>query len=243
MKTIFDCLIVEDDPLTQQLVEETLHRYNFHVTIAKDGHVGQNQIRNHPYDVILCDIMLPYADGFQVLEKARNLVEKTPIIMLTALSDKNNVVRAGQAGATAYLAKPFTNIQLIDKVSTSLGLTAAQLFDKKQYPFEVHVSTPDSHTMILQLSGCPLKNPVKVVFERASQYLAAAPKLNQICVEVSLEMAYEFRTTQYLEEIVSIIVHNSKVREDAFVFSGAFFKQTDPERIVAFCKRFKVDMD
>src|SRR5690349_19323078 len=123
--------------MTQQLVEETLHRYNFHVTVAKDGHVGQNQLKNHTYDVVLCDIMLPYADGFQVLDKSRDFVGKTPIIMLTALSDRNNVVRAGQAGASAYLAKPFTNTQLIDKIANSLGLTGAQFFDKKMYPFEV----------------------------------------------------------------------------------------------------------
>ncbi|MCE9599878.1 MAG: response regulator, partial [Spirochaetia bacterium] len=112
MKTIFSCLLIEDDPMTQQLVEDSLHRYNFHVTIAKDGHAGQTQLKNHTFDVVLCDIMLPYADGFQVLEKTREFVTKTPVIMLTALSDRGNVVRAGQAGAAAYLAKPFTNTQL-----------------------------------------------------------------------------------------------------------------------------------
>ncbi|MCE9598990.1 MAG: hypothetical protein K8S54_13575, partial [Spirochaetia bacterium] len=115
-----------------------------------------------------------------------------------------------------------------------------QLFDKKLHPFEVSVRTPDSHTMIVTLSGCPVKNPVKVVFERAGQYLAAASQLSQLFIEVPAEMAYEFRSIQYLEEIASIIMRNSKVREDVFIFTGPFFPLSDPQTTVAFSKRYKI---
>jgi len=77
------------------------------VSEAEDGRVAIEKIAAHPFEVIITDLVMPRADGFEVLRRARDLQPKTPIIMLTSEGSIRDCVEAMRAGAFNFLTKPF----------------------------------------------------------------------------------------------------------------------------------------
>ena len=112
-------LIVEDDEQILALLKFMFEREGYEVQVAREGKAAQAAIsRMAPPAVVMLDVMLPYADGFQLLARmrARPGWESLPIIMLTAKSQEKDIVRALDAGASDYLAKPFKPEELRARV-------------------------------------------------------------------------------------------------------------------------------
>ncbi len=103
-------LIVEDDKSVAMLLRFILEREGFLVVHAADGRVAQQQIASiPPPTVILLDIMLPYADGFELIGNIRAQPgwKAVPIMMLSAKGSSSDIERALDAGADDYMVKPF----------------------------------------------------------------------------------------------------------------------------------------
>jgi DNA-binding response OmpR family regulator len=103
-------LVAEDDEQISYLLKFLLEREGFCVLLARDGLEAKNLVdRIEPPNLIILDIMMPYADGFEVLSCIRTKPgwTKLPVIMLTAKSQENDIVRALKTGATDYIIKPF----------------------------------------------------------------------------------------------------------------------------------------
>lgn len=103
-------LVAEDDEQIFFLLQFLLEREGFRVAHARDGHEAQCLIESMPPPALaLLDIMMPYADGFDVLAyiRARPEWQEVPVLMLTARSQEEDVSRALGAGATGYVVKPF----------------------------------------------------------------------------------------------------------------------------------------
>jgi len=126
-------LIVEDDPLSQQLLLRYLKDQGERV-IAEDGEKAMSTFRKaldtpQPFDLICLDIMLPYLDGQAVLKQVRALEDTrgltglagTKVIMLTALRDADNVMKAFRSQCEGYLSKPISKERLFREIR-SLGL-------------------------------------------------------------------------------------------------------------------------
>ncbi len=112
-------LIVEDDPEIAFLLKYLFEREMWNVTLLEDGHQAFEYIgSNSPPDLILLDIMLPYQDGYQIISKIRENKEwqETPIVMLTAKSQEQDIVRALELGANDYITKPFQPIELLARI-------------------------------------------------------------------------------------------------------------------------------
>src|SRR6516225_2381532 len=92
------------------------------VTTAEDGEQALELIRQHEFDLILLDVMMPKVDGYQVLSqlKADHRLHDLPVIMISALNEINSVVRCIELGADDYLPKPFDPILLKARVGASL---------------------------------------------------------------------------------------------------------------------------
>ncbi|MCD9188970.1 MAG: response regulator [Pyrinomonadaceae bacterium] len=113
-------MIVEDDRIVARLLSHTLSQRGFDVQVADNGRQAiesLDQIR--PADLVLLDIMLPYADGFEVLSqiRARKGWENVPIIMLTSKTQEPTVVRAFENGADDYVTKPFQLGELMVRIN------------------------------------------------------------------------------------------------------------------------------
>jgi DNA-binding response OmpR family regulator/tRNA A-37 threonylcarbamoyl transferase component Bud32 len=122
-------LIIEDEEAIRQNIVETLMYEGFETLEAANGLDGvQTALQGAP-DLILCDVMMPELDGYDVLRQLQSQppTAMTPFIFLTALADRS-YVRYGMAlGADDYLTKPFTPDELLDTIQTRLAKHATRL--------------------------------------------------------------------------------------------------------------------
>lgn len=112
-------LVVEDDDDVRELVVDLLERADYVVSSAEDGRAGLQQFHQSRPDLVVLDISMPELDGFQTLERIRDLSD-APVMMLTAFSDELERVRGLKAGADDYLCKPFGRQELVARVAALL---------------------------------------------------------------------------------------------------------------------------
>jgi CheY-like chemotaxis protein len=111
-------LLVDDDPLILEILRTILDLEEFEVTTVADGRQALASVAASPPDVVVCDVMMPEVDGFEVCRtlKSQPTTADLPVILLTA-RDRPEDRQAGEdAGCDAYLTKPFSPLQLIDVI-------------------------------------------------------------------------------------------------------------------------------
>lgn len=106
---------IEDDQKLARLTAKYLEMYGVRVVLAEDGREGVATVLRERPDVILLDVMLPGADGFEVCRMLRSKVD-TPILMLTARGDEIDRVIGLEGGADDYIAKPFSSRELLARI-------------------------------------------------------------------------------------------------------------------------------
>ena len=112
-------LVVEDDETIALLLQLALEREKYTVHLLRDGRAGQAYIESRPPpSFALLDVMLPFVDGFQLvrLMRAQPGWREVPILMLTGKTHERDIVRALDAGASDYIAKPFQLEELLARV-------------------------------------------------------------------------------------------------------------------------------
>ena len=109
-------LLVEDDSSLATFLKIGLVEEACNVTLAFDGGAGLRLAELNPFDLILLDVMLPIISGFEVARRLRLQKCRTPIILLTARSTPDDIVRGLDAGADDYLAKPFVFEVLLARI-------------------------------------------------------------------------------------------------------------------------------
>jgi len=115
-------LIVDDDPRNVRLLRRILSSEGYEVDDAFDGEEALEKAFNDPPDLILLDIMMPGMDGYEVCRRLRE-DERTvavPIVMVTALSGKEEKAKALEVGADDFITKPFERIEILARVRSSL---------------------------------------------------------------------------------------------------------------------------
>lgn len=113
--------MVEDDAPTAAGVVRGLRAARFDVELATNGNDGASRMVAQPYDAVVLDLMLPGADGFDVLEKVRHRV-RSPILVLTARTELPDRLRAFELGAADFVSKPFWIEELVARIRLRLRL-------------------------------------------------------------------------------------------------------------------------
>lgn len=124
-------LIIEDEKKLADTLAELLKNKGFTVDVSYDGLDGFENGLSDIYDLIILDIMLPKINGIDVLGKLRNNNIKTPIILLTALSDVEHKVQGLNLGADDYLPKPFDMNELLARINAILRRSNNIVLDEK----------------------------------------------------------------------------------------------------------------
>jgi len=116
-------LIVDDDPNLRLLATASLKRDGYEIYEAANGLEGLKRFHEIAPDIVVLDLNMPVLDGIEMLKQLRssNRGPDTPVLILTAEGDESNTARAFDAGATDYLAKPFTPPQLSARIRACLG--------------------------------------------------------------------------------------------------------------------------
>lgn len=106
-------LLIEDDSATAKSLESTLKSEGFVCDTTDLGEDGLEIGKLYEYDLIILDLMLPDIDGFEVLRRLRAAQIKTPILVLSGLSETDDKVKGLGFGADDYLTKPFSKVELL----------------------------------------------------------------------------------------------------------------------------------
>lgn len=120
MKKEKDILAIDDEQVVVDAILKILSNENFSVDTATNSSDALTRINSNKYNLIICDIMMPDADGFEILNQVQKSAASTPIIMSSGYSTIENAVRSLYEGAVDFIPKPFTADELISSVKRAL---------------------------------------------------------------------------------------------------------------------------
>jgi DNA-binding response OmpR family regulator len=113
-------LIIEDETKVASFISRGLEEEGYSVDVAYDGKQGLDLLKESIYDVVLLDLMIPEIDGLEVLKRARSWGISTPVLIITAKSSKEDVVKGLDTGSDDYLTKPFSFDELLARIRALL---------------------------------------------------------------------------------------------------------------------------
>jgi DNA-binding response OmpR family regulator len=116
-------LIVDDEPNIVISLEFLMKREGYDVTVARDGQEALDIMAGDKPDLVLLDVMMPRKNGFEVCQtvRASDELRQTRILMLTARGRETDVAKGLALGANAYMTKPFSTRELVQKVADMLA--------------------------------------------------------------------------------------------------------------------------
>ena len=124
-------LVIDDDDDIRGLVVELLQRAGLEVDQAEDGRAGLRAFHKTPADLVVLDVSMPELDGWETLERIRDLSD-VPVMMLTARGAELERVRGLQAGADDYMVKPFGRQELVARVLALLRRARSSGEDRQE---------------------------------------------------------------------------------------------------------------
>jgi putative two-component system response regulator len=158
-------LIADDQVANRELLEELLSSQGFRVVTVADGADALDQLSRQPIDVVLLDVMMPHMSGLEVCAKIKNDSETSliPVVLITALSGKQDRIDGIRAGADDFLTRPVDRTELLARVTSLIRL--------KQRTDELERAESVLYTLARSIEG---KDPYTHGHcERLSDYSAA----------------------------------------------------------------------
>ena len=114
-------LLAEDDKNQANLIRQRLMGQGAAVKHANNGREAMQFIRGQEFTLMILDVKMPMMDGFEILERVRNELKlETPVIMVTAMGSEADIIRGYDLGATDYILKPFSEVQLVARIKSLL---------------------------------------------------------------------------------------------------------------------------
>jgi DNA-binding response OmpR family regulator len=179
-------LLVEDNKRISEFVTKGLEESGFFVTLAENGTDARALFHEREWNLILLDIMLPDIDGYELLQYLRLNKIQTPVLVLSALSDLDDKVKALDYGADDYLAKPFHFKELVARIHAltrraSLHYPPAddnvlECNDLKLYP-DRHIAEKGGREIKLTLQEYKL---LKLLMENKNKVMTRIRILNSV---------------------------------------------------------------
>lgn len=151
---VIEILIVEDEQPIANLIRLSLKKAGYRCTCVYDGLAAADLLERQRFDLILLDVMLPGADGFELLDYIRPL--EIPVIFLTARGDVADKVRGLRMGAEDYIVKPFEILELLARVETVL-----RRYHKVDSVLEIGGLTIDTRSRVVRRAGAEIPLTMK----------------------------------------------------------------------------------
>jgi DNA-binding response OmpR family regulator len=173
-------LVIDDDDDIRGLVAELLQRAGLRVDQARDGRAGLRAFHQSPADLVVLDVSMPELDGWETLERIRDLSD-VPVIMLTARGAELERVRGLQGGADDYMVKPFGRQELVARVQALLRRARSSGDDRKDTYADERVSIDFAQRAVSydgrDVSLTPLEFKLLSVFVRHPRHVLSREQL------------------------------------------------------------------
>ncbi|MDY6968719.1 MAG: two-component system response regulator, partial [Spirochaetota bacterium] len=189
-------LVVDDEIRNQRLLEALLIPMGYKIILANNGKEALKKVQTYKPDLILLDIMMPQLDGFETARKLKENNETSiiPIIMITALKDVEDRVKAIEAGADDFLSKPVDKVELRARVHSLLQVKAYNdhmLNYQKELEAEVVKRTSELNKAFKKVQSASLETIYRL--SRAAEYkdedtVAHILRMSHYCSAVSSKM-------------------------------------------------------
>ncbi|MBI3417909.1 MAG: response regulator [Verrucomicrobia bacterium] len=173
-------LIVDDEPSGRELLEDLLAPQGYRLAFASNGAEGLQKAVELTPDVILLDVMMPWMDGYEVCRKLRAnpVLAEVPIILLTALDDRDSRIYGLEAGADEFLTKPIDRGELRTRVRTITRLNRYRRLHLERSKFDQIVeSAPDGILIVDTDTTIGLTNPATYQMLRVAEPSLVGQKL------------------------------------------------------------------
>lgn len=196
-------LVVEDDIDISNMLKELLNQNNYYTTLAYSGTEALLCFKNDEFDLILLDLMLPGKSGDAVLAEIRK-ISSVPILVLTAVTDKETMVTLLKAGADDYIRKPFDNDELIARIETNIRRQNVPREDSKTIVFEDIVLIPERYDAMIGTEYVGLSKREYEILKILMEYPKKVFTKNNLYESVWKD--------EFLGDDNTINVHISKIR-------------------------------
>lgn len=165
-------LVVDDNPMNRDLLARRVARLGHQVTLAEHGRAAVAQLTAQPFDIVLLDVEMPQMNGYEVLSwlKADPDRARTPVIMISAVHDTEDIARCIELGADDFLPKPFDPLLLRARLGASLA--KKRLHDRER----LYAATLERELELgrrIQTSFLPEALPAPPGYEVAARFRAA----------------------------------------------------------------------
>jgi DNA-binding response OmpR family regulator len=212
METI---LIIEDTYELRESIAEVLRQEGYNVLQAENGRIGIEQALKHTPDLILCDIMMPGTDGFEVLKflKQQKGLMNFPFIYMSALEERKNVREGMELGADDYLVKPFTIDELLKAIKIRLEKhrsievqinSQIEIIEKElQTSISQLKMQVDSQNTLLGMAVAEKEEVAGKLIEKQDQLMQDALRsieINNTLIEMSRQLTIALQKDQLTEE-------------------------------------------
>ena len=208
-------LVVDDEPINIKIISAMLEAADYQVITAICGEDCLLRVKDEPPDVILLDVMMPGMDGFETAKRLKDseATRLIPVVMVTALSDVKDRIRALDAGADDFLTKPVDKFELLARVKASLKV--------KAYQDEIQRQRIEKE----ELLNKTLKGAIRLLIEILAQTNPAGfsqcsrlvPLARRIARQLMQENAWQAEMVVMLAPIVDVAIPNrilEKVRNE-----------------------------
>ena len=140
-------LVVDDESLNRLLVDKLLKKEGFGVSQADSGDKALSLIETERPDLILLDVMMPGKDGFEVCSELKNndATQRIPVILLTALSNRQDIEKGVKVGADEFITKPFDGNELLLRIRSLLKIQDLNRYLSSQESLFRSIETTAEH--------------------------------------------------------------------------------------------------
>ena len=116
-------LVVDDDPINARFIASLLREHEYDVLVAEDGAQALELVQKHELAMVVCDLVMPYRDGYSVLRAIRRneAFRELPVLLLSMRDREEDIVKGLEEGADDYVIKPFNARELLARIRKILN--------------------------------------------------------------------------------------------------------------------------
>ncbi|MBL7191376.1 response regulator [bacterium] len=199
----YKILVVDDEPINQQVLANHLAQDNYIVKQAMNGEEALSMIHEgNGFDLVLLDIMMPRMSGYEVCQRIREkyLPSELPVIMITAKDQVSDLVEGFTSGANDYIAKPFSKGELLARIKTHLNLMKINIAYSRFIPNEF-LRTLGHDTILDVRLGDQVQGEMTILFSDIRSF-------TQISEGMSPKENFDF-LNDYLKRVIPAIRDNN----------------------------------